>query len=175
MHVWNCSNHLPAMRQLVFNCKKSLVKLMRTYTNNKSFNDSILYDRYLWTWEFHHSQWCFIDLIKGFIPVRLYDIIHHETNNTKLTNQILSNFIHYVYTTTIQLIWTPRIERQLVDEYHAGINRKIKLKKKSYNPLPTPMSTHRSSNNISYEFLGISSFIDFGGSWLSNFQLVVSG
>src|SRR5205085_11520788 len=49
----------------------------------------------IWSVIADQHQLTFIDLIKGIIPLELFDSINRITNNRRVTHQILSEFFYF--------------------------------------------------------------------------------
>lgn len=109
----------------------------------------------------------FIDIIKGYVPLFLYDTIFSFTLSNSITLAIISIFMNNVYIDFIELIWKPRCAQQLLDEAHAGIDRKEKKKKCSTTR--SHVNTNRSPNNR-IELEGINNSIVLGGEWLQYYS-----
>ena len=71
----------------------------------------------------------------------------------------------------MEKIWKPRCTQQLIDEVHAGIDKKEKKKKCSQTR--SHSNTNRSNNNYNIELEGINNSIVLGGEWLSYYSKVL--
>jgi hypothetical protein len=110
------------------------------------------------------------------VPLSLFNVIDSYLHNKFLSRQILSVFINNIFIDINQLIWQPRCERMLLDEFHAGITTHSKRQKCPSSISRSPTTSRLALSNFTY--LGIVNSIDFGGEWLTyylaNFQIVVN-
>jgi hypothetical protein len=163
------------MNTIIFNQKKELVRLIRHFGNIPRFSSHDLLHDDLWTIAFRPDQFTFIDLIKGVVPLSLFNDIDSFLHNKSLS-QILSVFINNIFIDINQLIWQPRCDHMLLDEFHAGITKHSKRQKCPSSISRSPTTSRPAFSNFTY--LGIVNSIDFGGEWLTyysaNFQIVVN-
>jgi ribonuclease HI len=175
-HIWLCQQHRHIMNTIIFNQKKELVQLIRHFGNFPEFSSRDLLHDDLWTLAFQPDQFTFIDLIKGVVPLSLFNVIESYLHNKSLSQQILSVFINNIFIDINQLIWQPRCERMLLDELHAGITKHSKRQKCPSSISRSPTTSRSAFSNFTN--LGIVNSIDFGGEWLtyysSNFWIVVN-
>src|SRR5205814_8199540 len=101
----------------------------------------------------------FIDVIKGVVPQFLVLKINSFVHNINITRQILSIFYNNIYLDINNEIWKPRCERMVVDEFHAGIDRKKKHKKCDSNYIRS--STNSSHNTFRIRW-GVVTTLQFG-------------
>jgi hypothetical protein len=171
-----CQQHRHIMNTIIFNQKKELIRLIRHFGNNPEFSSRDLLHDNLWTIFYRPDQFTFIDLIKGVVPLSLFKVIDSYLYNISLSRQILSVFINNIFIDINQLIWQPRCEHMLLDEFHAGITKHLKRQKCPSSISHSPTTSRPAFSNFTY--LGIVNSIDFGGEWLtyysSNFWIVVN-
>jgi ribonuclease HI len=175
-HIWLCQQHRHIMNTIIFNQKKELVRLIRHFGNTPGFSSRDLLHDDLWIISFRSDRFTFIDLIKGVVPLSLFNIINSFLHNNSLSRQILSVFINNIFIDINQLIWQPRCDRILLDEYHAGITKHSKRQICPSDITRSPTTSRPAFSNFTN--LGIVNSIDFGGEWLSyyssNFWIVVN-
>src|SRR5579871_5588494 len=163
-HIFTCQNHVPIIRTIIFNNRKKLMSLIEQFTTRKVINRD--FDHYsLWLYYPDDALFTFIDIIKGFVPLFLYETIFEYVGSKKVTLAIISVFVNNVYIDFMEKIWKPRCTQQLIDEVHAGIDKKEKKKKCSQTR--SHSNTNRSNNNYNIELEGINNSIVLGGEWLS--------
>ena len=107
-------------------------------------------------------------MIKGVVPQFLVLKINSFVHNINITRQILSIFYNNIYLDINNEIWKPRCERMLVDEFHAGIDRKKKHKKCDSNFIRS--STNSSRYTFNFDGLGMVNHIELGGEWLQHYN-----
>ena len=57
-----------------------------------------------WNANNNTTDFCFIDLIKGIVPLELFELSNKITNNTALTIPLLSHIYHFIFTSILK-IW----------------------------------------------------------------------
>jgi hypothetical protein len=164
------------MNTIIFNQKKELVQLIRHFGNTPGFSSRDLLHNDLWIISSRSDRFTFIDLIKGVVPLSLFNVINSLLHNNSLSRQILSVFINNIFIDINQLIWQPRCDRMLLDEYHAGITKHSKRQNCPSDIARSPTTSRPAFSNFTN--LGIVNSIDFGGEWLTyysaNFWIVVN-
>jgi hypothetical protein len=120
-HIWICKNQRHLMNQIIFNNKHFLVSLMNKYIPDINVSIRNLAHDHLWSCDSNSSCFNFFDLIKGFVPLFLFDLIDNYSHNSNLTLQIISNFINNVFLDSRKFIWLLRCEQMLLNKFHARI------------------------------------------------------
>ena len=127
----------------------------------------------IWSVVADQHQLTFIDLIKGIVPLELFDSINQIANSRRVTHQILSKFFLFLYINVRNTIWSPRCERFLDIEILNNINSRVKRKKNNtsitYRP---PLSTNDDDSTFELSNNGIIHFIRYNGSYLDFTQCV---
>ena len=123
-------SHKNIIDSIIFNNKKRLVKLVKMFTNNKQFSTRDLQNESIWKINSNEDEFNFIDLIKGVAPLSLTNIINNSSKNKIITQNIISVFLNNIFLDIEQFIWSPRCDQFILEEEHAGINKKEKRKKK---------------------------------------------
>ena len=128
----------------------------------------------IWSVVADQHQITFIDLIKGIVPLELFDSINRIANSRRVTLQILSKFFLFLYINVRDTIWSPRCERILDIEILNNINSRVKRKKNNtsikYNR--PPLSTDDNDSTLEISNNGIIHFIRYNGSYLDFTQCV---
>src|ERR1043165_8907531 len=172
-HVWLCPKVISTTRGLSILVKQQLRNLVESTIKEdlparvhllSSLNIDI---DSIWSVVADQNKLTFIDLIKGIVPLELFDSINRIVNSRKVTHRILSEFFSFLYIHVRDTIWSPRCDRFIDIEILNNINSRVKRKKNntsiSYRPPPSidvDDSTLEQSNN------GIIHFIRYNGSYL---------
>jgi hypothetical protein len=172
-HVWKCKNHKAIIVSIIFNNKKRLVKLVKMFTNNKQFSTRDLQNEPIWKINSNENEFNFIDLIKGLAPLSLANIINKSSKNKIITKKIISVFLNNIFLDIEQFIWSPRCDQFILDEEHAGINRKEKRKKKPNNNSSSLSINNRNNNQHSLASgqEGVRKSIILGEEWLQYYSV----
>jgi len=172
-HVWKCKNHKAIIDSIIFNNQKRLVKLVKMFTNNKHFSTGDLQNESIWKIDSNEDEFNFIDLIKGVAPLSLANIINNSSKNKSITQNIISVFLNNIFLDIEQFIWLPHCDQFILDEEHAGINRKEKRKKKPNNISSNPSINNRNNNQHSLASgqEGVRKSIILGEEWLQYYSI----
>ena len=73
---------------------------------------------------------CFVDLIKGLIPLNLFSFTNNFHNKQK-SLKILYNFRDFVFKESMEKIWFPRCSQMKEDEEYFNLDKKEKKKYKN--------------------------------------------
>ena len=166
-HIWVCRCHRALIDTIIFNRKKELISLVHKYGFSSRITTRDLTHSTLWSCD-HTNNLNFIDVIKGVVPQFLVLKINSFVHNINITRQILSIFYNNIYLDINNEIWKPRCERMVVDEFHAGIDRKKKHKQCDSNFIRS--STNSSRNTFNFDGLGMVNHIELGGEWLQHYH-----
>ena len=127
----------------------------------------------IWLVVADQHQLTFIDLIKGIVPLELFDSINRIANSRRVAHQILSKFFLFLYINIRDTIWSPRCERFLDIEILNNINSRVKRKKNTTNiTYRPPLSTNDDDSTFELSNNGIIHFIRYNGSYLDFTQCV---
>ena len=111
------------------------------------------------------QQLTFIDIIKGIVPLSLFDSINRIANSRRVTHKILSQFFTFLYINVRDTIWSPRCERFLDIETLNNINPRVKRKKNTTSiTYRHPPSSNNIDNTLESSNNGIIHFIRYSGS-----------
>ena len=116
-----------------------------------------------WSLPFSPLTWSCYDLLRGFIPQSLVDIVHLVTRKSDLTESILNKLIFKLQDRAFKYVWKPRCDNMIEWERSNGITHKLKLGGKShtYIPLESP------SNTINFVPKESKATYDSSGIWLN--------
>src|ERR1044071_6468121 len=178
-HVWLCPKVISTTRGLSILVKQQLRNLVESTVKEElpsrvhllsSLNIDI---DSIWSVVTDQHQLTFIDLIKGIIPLELFNSINRIANSRRVTHQILSKFFLFLYINVRDTIWSPRCERFLDIEILNNINSRVKRKKNNtsitYRP---PLSTDDDDSTLELSNNGIIHFIRYNSSYLDFTQCV---
>ena len=119
------------------------------------------------------TDFCFIDLIKGIVPLDLFVLANKITNNTSLTIPLLSHIYHFIFTSILK-IWKDRCDHFANAEKLANITQLDK--RKNWLTSGFPQSIPNFSSSLPSSF--ISSFRygnDWSNFWTSSNHALLSG
>jgi hypothetical protein len=167
-HVFTCSLHIPLLHTIIFNHQHKLVSLINQCSKERIILSQTFHSS-IWDYHCHSTRFTFIDLIKGFIPLFLSDLVHSFVKDRAVTLSILSVFVNNIYLDFMTYIWKPHCNKMLLIELHAGIDKKQKRKKKPLDSSYISDSSHPTAN-LSARLDGLMANIDFGRNWLQYYN-----
>ncbi|PKY47360.1 hypothetical protein RhiirA4_462518 [Rhizophagus irregularis] len=130
-HVWSCRYNRKRMKQIISRTIKKFVSLLEEF-NIMITNEQILTINNLdiFKQKFNTNNFNFIDLIKGIIPVQIYNLTLEilGTNQVNKAKEIGINLLQYVFKETKEHIWQPRCEELKKIEKIYGITKEDKKK-----------------------------------------------
>jgi hypothetical protein len=146
-HVWSCAEYKEILREIRNNTITSLSTWILEY--NESIHDfSSLVDLNIWNIEHSPNIFTFIDLIKGIIPLSLYQKLSSWTTKNNVLI-VLTKMRQYIFEQTFALIWIPRCSYLKEFERSLGLTKKKKLDLKNFRSLPP---NNNNSDYIAYQF-----------------------
>ena len=80
--------------------------------------------------------WSCYDLLRGFIPQSLVDVVYSITRKFDLTESILNKLIFKLQDHAFKYVWKPRCESMIEWEKSNGITHKMKLGGKFSTHIP---------------------------------------
>ena len=98
----------------------------------------------------HDTNLTYIDIIKGFIPLELYEIINRKLSK-KDTIEVLANFRNHLFDKIMTNLWKPRVEylREIEKEWDITKNKKLENKnKKQYINIHRKIDNRNIENNL---------------------------
>ena len=109
----------------------------------------------------------FIDIIKGFVPLSLFDKVQSIVKQQKMTSLIISIFMDSIYTNIRDRVWKPRCDAQIEIEKGMGIDNRKKKQKNTSNIRYPNLDLDRTiyNSSMSNDQKGILGNIRLGGSW----------
>ena len=126
-----------------------------------------------WSLSFDSDKFTFIDLIKGFIPRELFDLINDIINSRLITKDILNLFMENLYVRVRNNIWLPRCELVLAKEKRLNIATRAKKKQNISSIKYIASSTVNSlDSDLVISNLGVIDFINSGRNWLDFTRIV---
>ena len=145
-HVWCCPSNTDLMTSIISDSKQFLITTASAIT--PSLETAILNDPDQTIWTISEidtpGSLNFIDLIKGIVPVHLFDLIHSKTKSNKKTLSIINSFFHYLHKRIWGEIWLPRVETMQAAMEVQGISSKdIRYK-------PSGLSNSQPNRSISH-------------------------
>jgi hypothetical protein len=169
-HVFSCQNHVALIRTMIFNHKKRLLSLINQFSFCVITSSEL--DHYsIWLYYVDDILFTFVDIIKGFVPLFLYDTIFSFVKSKKIVLSIISIFMNNIYIDFMNNIWKPRCNQQLLIEEHLGIDKK---EKKKSCPVRFPRTNIvRPFNVRNIELEGVNNSIMLGGDWLQYYSYLV--
>src|SRR5918995_7388308 len=105
-----------------------------------------------WGVDNNTSDFCFVDLIKGIVPLELFVLTEKITNSSLFTIPLLSHIYHFIFTSAATF-WKDRCDNFAKAELVANITRQDKKKNWLTSGFP-----HSFSTNSSLPFSFIPSF-----------------
>ena len=145
-HVWFCSapstsSHQDTFKKIVHLARDSLVikltNLWQKDDRNKYFpynQDIIIMD--CWSLPSSPLTWSCYDLLRGFIPQFLVDVVYAVTRKSDLTESILNKLIFKLQDRAFKYVWKLRCDNMIEWEKSNGITCKLKLRGKSITHIP---------------------------------------
>ncbi|GET01586.1 ribonuclease H-like domain-containing protein [Rhizophagus clarus] len=115
----------------------------------------------IWDLDYNPDKFTLIDLIKGIVPLTLYQKINSWMSKND-TLKILSQLRQFIFEQVFVEIWIPRCTHLKEFEFSLGLTKKKKLTFKNYRSL---VNNNNSRNNIEYSFDALDSiknYIYFG-------------
>src|SRR5215208_5099081 len=100
-HIWICNKNTQIMSDIVSNTKQYLLNqlVLLNYIPPDNLYHYIDNDD-IWLLDTNQDSLTFIDLIKGIIPSKFFNIINNITNSNKQTNSIINNTTNYLFELT---------------------------------------------------------------------------
>ena len=145
-HLWTCSERLHIMQSIVNASRKWIIDFLSIAIpqlhQNNPYVLAILNDSNIWNIASSDTQFTFIDLIKGFIPLSLSYNIHQLVSNRELTNIIIDKFTNSIFDAIQDQIWLPRCALIIQKEKSLGITQKQKNCTKNHGTFFLKRSSH---------------------------------
>lgn len=130
-HVFTCDEIIESMKYISYIYKEDLKSIIEDAVLNTVYNSKIIInDNLYWIPTVDNNQLTFIDLIKGIIPMDLFENVNTFIRSESITRDILCVFIHRLQNTIKDIIWLPRCELILQKEQLAGILPQDKKQRK---------------------------------------------
>ena len=148
-HVWTCDEHRDVLSEIRDKTINKMLTWILEYNDNiQHFTDLIALN--IWDISYSPNSFTFIDLIKGFIPMSLHNLLNSWTT-TKNVVDIIIQMRQFIFDEIFEHIWIPRCAYLKEFERSLGLTKKKKLALKSIRSLPKNNSSN--STNISYDSL----------------------
>ena len=142
--------------------------------NKKPLTMASLQHPTLWDISYDPLNLTFLDIVKGFVPGFLTDIILSVTHNRRKVLDFTSEFFTDNFLTLRSSIWIPRCETMIQKEKQLGITQRKKKKKNVTNIVSNSISFRSlDQDNIFVDNFGLDLEVKIGGNWLG-FTLVVN-
>ena len=142
--------------------------------NKKPLTMASLQHPTLWDISYDPLNLTFLDIVKGFVPGFLTDIILSVTHNRRKVLDFTSEFFTDNFLTLRSSIWIPRCESMIQKEKQLGITQRKKKKKNVTNIVSNSISFRSlDQDNIFVDNFGLDLEVKIGGNWLG-FTLVVN-
>ena len=142
--------------------------------NKKPLTMASLQHPTLWDISYDPLNLTFLDIVKGFVPGFLTDIILSVTHNRRKVLDFTSEFFTDNFLTLRSSIWIPRCEIMIQKEKQLGITQRKKKKKNVTNIVSNSISFRSlDQDNIFVDNFGLDLEVKIGGNWLG-FTLVVN-
>ncbi|GBC00137.1 hypothetical protein RclHR1_03760001 [Rhizophagus clarus] len=146
-HVWTCDEHRSLLLKIKNNTIDLLLSLLFEY--NPDITDySALLTLNIWTISTDPDNFTFVDLIKGFIPLELTQILNLWIPRKQLLLVIIE-IRQYIYEQTFKEIWIRRCSFIKEFERSLGITKKKKLTLKNFRPFNNILNSDR---ELEYKF-----------------------
>ncbi|GET00457.1 hypothetical protein GLOIN_2v1777499 [Rhizophagus clarus] len=146
-HVWTCDEHRSLLLKIKNNTIDLLLSLLFEY--NPDITDySALLTLNIWTINTDPDNFTFVDLIKGFIPLELTQILNLWIPRKQLLLVIIE-IRQYIYEQTFKEIWIRRCSFIKEFERSLGITKKKKLTLKNFRPFNNILNSDR---ELEYKF-----------------------
>ena len=79
--------------------------MINTFVSDTTITmQNLSHDAFLWTCDPSSQIFNFFDLIKGFVPLELFDFVMLYSKDIRLTLQIISVFMDFIYSRSRKLI-----------------------------------------------------------------------
>ena len=126
-HVWTCPQNISIVQLIASNALDNL--LTRIYKYSK--DGAVVKNNLGLAWlllnvSSNNNRFTFIDIIKGIVPLLLFDKINLYLQNASITRRLISLYLHEIYIQILDLVWKSRCEVAIRQELHVGITRKHK-------------------------------------------------
>ncbi|PKY60404.1 hypothetical protein RhiirA4_484066 [Rhizophagus irregularis] len=159
-HVWSCDEHRENIKIIRDKTINQILTWMLEYNDNvQDFNAIIALN----IWDISHdpNSFTFIDLIKGIIPMSLFNLLNTWTTKSN-TLEVLMQMRQFIFNEIFENVWIPRCSYLKEFERSLGITKKKKLTFKNIRSLP---KSDRSVNDVSHQYDALDSihnYIYFG-------------
>jgi len=174
-HVWSCPRQLSNTNYVINLAKCDLIAslLFVSPSLKKQKIIDIFSSMKIWNPSFDLLEISFIDLIKGFVPRDLVDIILELGLSYKDTKDVIINFMNNLQNIIKEHVWIPRCNKQLHKEESIGITSRIKKKKKNCIDYFSRPRIDQDPNTLIIGNWGLEWSIRLGGDFL-NFMFTVN-
>ena len=142
--------------------------------NKKPLTMASLQHPTLWDISYDPLNLTFLDIVKGFVPGFLTDIILSVTHNRRKVLDFTSEFFTDNFLTLRSSIWILQCETIIQKEKQLGITQRKKTKKDVTNIVSNSISfCSLDQYNIFVDNFGLDLEVKIGGNWLG-FTMVVN-
>ena len=176
VHVFTCTKSKNIVENIRNQSQELLVKLIYDHANTKVPLTSFTDLQEIWNLDHRPTdKLTFIDIIKGFVPLILFDKVQQKVKHQEMTSLIVSIFMNFIYENICELVWFPRCQLQIDIEKRDGIDTRIKKQKNiTRNKLPRiAIDSSNSFSSITHGQLGVLNSIRMGNNW-SGFMMFVN-
>ena len=167
-HIWTCQEQEEVIDKAIISSQKFLFEELSKDNDKINFTDiKCLTD--IWKNKQDDSSITYVDIIKGIIPLNLFELVN-KYNNKQKTQNVLYKFRDFVYKITMEEIWKPRcrIMKDIEKEYNLDKKTKNKYKnKKSYIDINRIIDSSSIDNSLD----SIRNYIYFGGNIIDYYNV----
>jgi ribonuclease HI len=174
-HVWTCSGNIGFDSQQILDQGKSgladhLAKIDPKYNRNDIYTR--LSSLRCWNLAYRNHDVTAYELLRGFIPYSLSNIVKDYSKSTNSTSTILTNFMKHLHKSLKKNVWNARnehftqIEKQLIDTKQKLKPHVSQMDTELYNYEynPNGSSTQHAFNHKSHT-IWVNNAIKYGYSW----------
>src|SRR6266498_1390740 len=98
-HVWMCPQNLPTVQLIASNAlDKLLTRICKYSKDGAAVKSNLGLAWLLLNVSYNHHSFTFIDIIKGIVPLLLFDKINFHLQNASITRRLISLYLHEIYT-----------------------------------------------------------------------------